>query len=168
MAVTATILVDFDQGAGGEVSGHLSAELDDRPDGLNGGLTSFQPGDTVYFFVHASSNVTHADPVPSAGSVAPATIGIVTRTELVTFANVATASLPVPAIEITDHTWLGTDLGALTLTDEMTVTASSAGVAVCSVTYTTQPDAYGLTSPANINGQTEFDILVYVRGEVTG
>lgn len=168
MAVTATILVDFGADGAGDAAGHLSAELDDRPDGLNGGLTSFQPGDTAYFFVFASSNVTHGDPIPSAGTVAPATIGVVTRAETVTFANTNTATLPVPALAITDYAWMGTDLGAITLTDEMTVTAASSGVAVCQVTYTTQPDAYGLASPSSLNGLTEFDILVYVRGEVTG
>lgn len=170
MAVTATILVDFAQGGGdGGAAGHLSAELDDREDGLNNGLTTFQPGDTAYFLVFKSENVTHDAPIPSAGTIATATAGTVTREDQITFANVATGSLPVPALAITDHVWMGTSLGALTLGDDkMTVTAASAGVAVCKVTYTTQPEAYGLTSPASINGETEFDILVYIHGQVTG
>lgn len=168
MAVTATILVDFAQGGESGATGHLSAEVDDRADGLNNGDTSFQPGDTAYFLVFKSANVTHTDPVPSAGTVTAATVGIVTKEDQIIFANVATGSLPVPALAITDYEWMGTDLGTLTLgDDEMTVTAATAGVAVCKITYTTQPEAYGLASPANINGETDFDILVYIAGEVT-
>ena len=45
--VTATLNISFsDSSAGG---GALSLEIDDRPDGLNGGNTSFKPGDEVGF-----------------------------------------------------------------------------------------------------------------------
>jgi hypothetical protein len=50
----ATIRVQFgnpDGSNGSDASGHLSAEVDTRPSGLNGGRSSFSPGETVYILV---------------------------------------------------------------------------------------------------------------------
>lgn len=168
MSVTATLLIDFNPGTGGDATGHLSAEVDSRPDGLNAGKTSFAPGDDVYFFIYASSNVTYDPPVVSAGSVTDVNDSVITREDDVAFANVDTASLPVPAQAVTTHKWLGKALGDLTLRDEMTLQADTAGVAVARVAYTAAPDTWKLSSPTSVNGETDFSILVYIAGTVTG
>ena len=45
--VVATLNVNFSEDAESSKSGVLKLEIDDRENGLNGGDTSFQPGDTV-------------------------------------------------------------------------------------------------------------------------
>ena len=51
---TATIRVSFGDGSSSVPGAHLSAEVDSRPTGLNGGKTSFQPGDSCWFLVFIS------------------------------------------------------------------------------------------------------------------
>lgn len=51
-SITATAMVTFD--AGGSSSEHLSAQIDDRANGLNAGKTSFKPGDSPAFLVWCS------------------------------------------------------------------------------------------------------------------
>jgi len=114
MAVTANITVSFgtDSGTG---DGHLSAEVDGRDDGLNGGETSFEPGDTAYFLVYRSDNVSIDSVECSAGSITSASAGLVTKEQDLSFAGTDSATLSVPASSITSTTWLGKTLGSLSL-----------------------------------------------------
>lgn len=171
MPVTATITVGFgDDTEAAGVSGHLSAEIDDRPDGLNGGDTSFSPGDTAYFLVFKSSNVTYDAPIPSAGSVVTAGTGLtVSREEDVDFPDTDTGTLGIPATAITSVTWLGRSLGDVTLqADKTTIKTSAKGVAVARVVYTCAADGFGLVSPTTLAGLTDFSILVFILGHITG
>ena len=170
MAVTANITVSF--GADGDAAGrgHLSAEVDGRENGLNGGNTRFEPGDTAYFLVYRSDNVSIDSVEPSAGSITGATAGTVTREEDLSFADADSATLRVPASSITSTTWLGRSLGGLTLqADGVTVRASGKGIGVARVSYTAKNvHAYGLTAPSSIAGLTDFPILVFVAGSISG
>jgi hypothetical protein len=170
MPVTANITVSFgDSDSADGASGHLSAEIDDRPAGLNGGDTSFAPGDTAHFLVYKSSNVTYDVPVTSAGTLATAGTGLtVTKEQDLQFADTDTASLSIPAIAITGTTWLGRSLGTLALQDPTTVKATAKGVAVARVTYTCSADGFALTSPATLAGLTDFSILVFILGHLAG
>ena len=171
MPVTANITVSFgaDDADAAGANAHLSAEIDDRPAGLNNGDTSFAPGDTAYFLVFKSSNVTYDAPITSAGTVFGAGSGIsVTKEQDIQFADEDTASLSVPATAITNVTWLGRSLGGLTLQDPTTVKASAKGVGVARVQYTCAADAFGLISPATLAGLTDFSILVFILGHITG
>lgn len=167
MAANATIRVTF--GAGSEEAGaHLSAEIDTRPAGLNGGKSSFFPADDVYFLLYKSSNVEVDSIDCSAGSVAlHAGAVTVTKTEDFNFEDTDSITLDVPADAITSHKFIGRDLGALTLqADKMTVKAATKGLAVCRITYTATAAAYVLRSPATVSGETDFTILVLVVGKV--
>ena len=170
MPVTANITVSFgDQTGADGVNGHLSAEIDDRPAGLNAGDTSFAPGDTAYFLVYKSDNVTYDFPVASAGTVTAAGTGLtVSKEQDLQFADVDTASLSIPATAITNVTWLGRSLGELSLQDPTTVKASAKGVAVARVTYTCRADGFGLASPTTLAGLTDFSILVFILGHLAG
>lgn len=168
MPVTANITVSFGDGADAS-SGHLSAEVDSRPDGLNEGRTSFSPGDTAHFLVYKSSNVSYNAPVSSAGSISARASGLtVTKEDDVQFADTDTASLSIPAQSIVSVTWLGRSLGSLALADPMTLKASARGVAVARVKYTAQADAWSLASPASLGGLTDFSILVFILGRLAG
>lgn len=145
---------------------HLSAEIDSRPDGLNAGRTSFEPGDTAYFLVHKSAGVRIDRVVASvAGVVVAATAGLVTKEVDITFEDSDTARLPVPAAGLQSLAWLGTALGATALdTDGVTVRAASRGVAVGRARISTYPAAYGIRGPDQVNGLARYPILVMVYG----
>lgn len=169
MSVQASIQVSF--GAGVDTANaHLSAEIDSREAGLNAGATSFAPGDTAYFLVYKSDNVSYSPPVASAGSISTAGTQItVEKEEDVQFADADTATLGVPSSAVTSVTWLGRSLGSLTLqADRTTLKASAKGVAVARVKYNCKADAFGLVSPATLAGLTDFSILVYILGHLAG
>lgn len=168
MSVSATIQVSFGAESG-SVDGHLSAAIDDRADGLNGGDTDFAPGDTAYFLVFRSANVEYDTPVLSAGSLVAAAVsgGYVEREEDLSFADTNQASLSVPSSALVSFEWFGRSLGDLALlSDAQTVEASASGVAVCRVKYRAPCTAHGLASPSSLNGKTDYSVLVFIRGHV--
>lgn len=166
----ATIRVQFgDPAAALSANAHLSAEIDTRPDGLNGGRSSFSAGEDVYLLVYKSSNVTISQAVASAGSVSSVGSTVVNVEEDVMFEDSETSNIMRPATRgITDTLWLGRSLGALTLqSDKTTVKAAQKGIAVARVTYKTDALVYKLTSPAQLAGLTDFLILVVIQGDVS-
>lgn len=162
----ATIRVQFGNPDGSGASGHLSAEIDTRPQGLNGGRSSFSPGETVYLLVYKSDNVSITDTICSAGSLSSQGSAVVTVTEELMFEDSDTATLGKPARSgITQSVWYGRSLGGLTLqSDKVTVKASSKGVGVAKVTYDALALVYALSSPATLNGETDFSILALIKG----
>ncbi len=166
-AIRTTIKVQF----GAETAAaqqHVSAELDDRPEGLNQGRNSFLPGETAFFLIFRTPNIRIDRIIPSAGSVINAHAGQVRRTEDISFDDAATSSLSVPASSIQSVTWLGNSLGGLALQgDRTTVKATNSGVAVARVTYATTPDAYGIVSPPHVNGEIDFSITVVIKATAT-
>jgi len=81
----ATIRVQFGNPDGSAAGGHLSAEIDTRPQGLNGVRTSFSPGETAYILVYKSDNVGITDTICSAGSLSAQGSAVVTVTEELMF-----------------------------------------------------------------------------------
>lgn len=167
--LTFSTTINFGAAAGSAAaaSTHLSAQIDSRPDGLNGGKTSFVPGETAYFLVFSSDNVTVDTPIATAGTISSAAVGAVEQSVDLTFADTNTATLPMPATSITGTTWMGNSLGSLTLgSDGVTVTAGASGIAVARVTFDTTPEAYALASPSTVAGLTDFSILVFISGSL--
>ena len=173
-----TQIVQFGQGAGADPFAdlHLSAEIDDRDDGLNGGDTDFAPGDTAYFLIYKSSNITLEAPVSSAGSCAYQGTTNVQKVDFVSFANEDEGSLDVPAASIISKNWIGRSLGDTSLQgDQMTLklSAKPAGIfaGVLKVTYMGEATIGALVSPASLSdGTTEitdFEIAVVIVGTAT-
>lgn len=173
MTALTSIIVDFGDRAGANgAPAHLSAAIDTVEGGLNQGKTSFLPGESVYFLVWQSDNVEHDMPIVSVGAVSVygGAVPLVARTreQDIVFSNTAEAQVPVPAASLDNVVWMGTSLGALELgADRMTLRATAPGVAVARVRYTTVlPVAYRLHSPQAVHGETDFSVLVYIRGRV--
>ena len=82
------------------------------------------------------------------------------------FEDADTAMLGKPArAGITQAVWYGRSLGGLTLqSDKVTVKAASKGVGVAKVTYDALALVYALSSPAMLNGETDFSILALIKG----
>lgn len=161
----ATIRVQFGT-PDSEAAGHLSAEIDTRPEGLNGGRSSFSPGETAYILVYKSDNVSITDTICSAGSLTAQGSTVATVTEELMFEDADTASLGKPARSgLTRTVWYGRSLGSLTVqSDKVTVKAASKGVGVAKVTYDAVALVYALSSPATLNGETDFSILAIIQG----
>lgn len=166
----ATIRVQFGSpDSQGGASGHLSAEVDARPGGLNGGRTSFSPGETVYILVYKSDNVRITETICSAGSLSAQGTATVTITDELMFEDTDTASLSVPArAGLASSAWYGRDLGGLTLqSDKTTVKSATKGVGVAKATYEALAQVYALASPATLNGEADFSILALIKGSAT-
>lgn len=160
----ATIRVTFGSGAVAP-GAHLSAEVDDRDSGLNGGDTQFQPGDTAWFLIYKSQNVDIDYIKASAGTVVSGGQQNFSRTEDLSFEDTDSASLPVPSDGITSVLWIGNSLGNLTLSgDGMSIRADSKGVAIARVTYMVSPESFGIVAPTAVAGLVDFPILVLVKG----
>ena len=162
----ATIRVQFGNPDGSGANGHLSAEIDSRPDGLNYGKVAFESGDTAYILVYKSDNVSITDAICSAGSLSAQGSVVIPVTETLMFEDSDTATLSKPARStITQPVWYGRSLGNLTLQpDKITVKASNKGVAVAKVTYDSLAMVYALSSPYSLNGEVDFSILALIKG----
>lgn len=165
----ATIRVQFgnpDSVNGSSTAGQLSAEVDTRSDGLNGGRSAFNPGETVYILIYKTDNVSVTDTLCSAGSLTAQGTALVTVSEELMFEETDTATLGKPArSSLAGTVWYGRELGTLTLqADKVTVRATSKGVAVARVSYEALALVYALTSPATLNGETDFSILALIKG----
>lgn len=110
--VTASLTVSFSET---ETSGdgYLSWEVDDREDGLNGGDTSFAPGDDAYLLLFKESNVTLDETFTSGGTLSLSG-GDQTyefrddKAEYITVTNSSTANLSKPAnLGAPSLSWLG-------------------------------------------------------------
>jgi len=162
----ATIRVQFGNPDGSGSDGHLSAEVDTRSNGLNGGRSSFSPGETAYLLVYKSDNVSITDTICSAGSLSAQGSAVVTVTEELMFEDSEMATLSKPARSgISQSIWYGRSLGELVLhSDQVTVKSLNKGVAVAKVTYDALAMVYALSSPSALNGETDFSILALIKG----
>jgi hypothetical protein len=108
--VVATLNVSFGEDTA-TTQGNLKLELDDREDGLNGGDTSFAPGDDAYFFLFKDANVDliTTTPITTAGGVSAASDPTGTKAidENISFSNSDTSSLGYPPDGAVDANWLG-------------------------------------------------------------
>lgn len=162
MAVTTSIVVQFTQGGGD--SGRLSAEIDSRPDGLNGGKTNFNPGDTAHFLVFKSDDVVIDEVTASAGSI---TAGVASdyeiKDEWVNFIDTDEANPAKPISSGLTYQWFGNNLGAVRYLNGKLI-SDVKGVGVLKISYRTAFLPYSVNSPSSINGLTDFQIGVLVKG----
>lgn len=108
--VTASQIISFDVDTDAD-QGVMRLEVDNRNDGLNGGKTSFQPGDSVGLLLYMSSNVSLISIVVTAGTLAPEG-GIIQihKEGYLAFAgdHAQTMSYPICGPSLG---WMGNDLG---------------------------------------------------------
>jgi hypothetical protein len=160
-SITASIVVNFDAG---DAEGILTAEIDGRENGLNGGETSFRPGDSPAFLVYKSPNVQVNEIVASAGSISNLGLGSSEESELISFANVREASPRKPISSGLSTKWLGNNGGTVSLQNGK-LTIPNKAVAVLKADYVSDYNAYRLKNvPEELNGETSFDIVIYISG----
>lgn len=164
--VTTSLVVQFSNGN----NGILTAEIDAREAGLNGGDTSFSPGDIAYFLVFKSPDVVLDLITSSIGSAAITSMGVgnyivgdTGEEEWLSFADAKEADLSKPYSSGFEYEWFGNNLGVPVVQGNKVVVPSK-GVGMLRVKYNSQYTAFGLSSPSNINGETDFNILVFIKG----
>jgi len=180
--VTATLTVNFSATSQTGNAG-IKLEVDDRPDGANGGNTSFKPGDTVYIlqFVDENVEVKPNFPQANAGSVSSAGRATKSIDENITFSNSDTASLGYPPSGAVTMTWLGRVVELNSSTGA--VSAYSGPVPEVSYSGLTIPDnrkvigvlnckydSVGDLCKLSVEKQTAIDfkeVLVFTVGQVT-
>ena len=172
--VVATLNVSFQDETDG-ASGVLKLEIDDREDGLNGGDTSFKPGDTPGFFLFKDDNVTLVVlPKASASNPVPQGLGTKDVDENVTFSNSDTASLGYPPQGGVTMEWLGQSFSLTgtavssnaTLPDvngsELRIPGGKNVIGILHCTYTTQGSLFTLPNvPLDIP-----EVVIFAVGTV--
>jgi hypothetical protein len=165
--VTATLVVNFAAGAGGDV---LIAEIDSREDGFNNGKTRFSAGDQPVFLIYKTDNVTIDSITPSGGLIQNVGVENIVFEETLTFAKERQATIAKPAQSgiLDSFKWIGNDLGVPTLADPRTVSVPTEGVGVLKVTYTSQALVRRLTNiTVPFFGENEFVVLIFIEGTAT-
>lgn len=159
--ITTTLVINFD---GGEES-TLQAEIDSREDGLNGGITSFIPGDSPYFLVFKTDDVsTTLD--TTTGTINSMGTGIYKVEETLTFTNTRESALSKPAEGTVTRTVLSGTLPELQLKYNKLITSEKT-IGVVKVEYDSRYHSYQLNDiPDNLAGETTFPIIILITGTV--
>ena len=170
--VTTSLVVSLGEGA--DVASLYAAEVDSREDGLNGGRTSFNPGDSIYILLFKTDNVTTLHSVASQGSL---TYQGTTDFEVEGFAeypneNESSLSYPVPSGAVVTKQWLGNDLGNSTISNQSSIllstdeaTLGDPYVGILKYSYTAVADIY-LLQDTLIPSEPEYSILCFFQGSV--
>ncbi len=160
--VTATLTVNFGSDSAAD-SGGLLLEVDDRETGLNGGNTSFRPGDNVAYLLYKSDGVSVTEHVVTAGGRAAAGSGSRAVDEVLQFADSKEASLRYPAAGAVSFSWLGRSGGDPRLVGQQTVALGAPGIGLLRAQYHANFDAYRLSGVPTEIAQ----VLIFVAGERT-
>ena len=146
--------------------GVLSAQVDNREDGLNNGATQFYPGDNIGFLVYKAEGIKLTELIPSSGTIFQQPDQVLSVEEDLEFFDTNKVSLNLPTVSIDSVNWLGTSLGTLTLdADGITVTSASSGTAIARVTVTRNAKAYHISTPTSVGSLTEFPIITSIKGD---
>lgn len=158
--VTASLVVSFSDSADG-TSGALVAEFDSRDPaegGLNGGSTSFRPGDRPAFLVYRTSNVIQDTPRASEGTIQQVGTASIQKEEWVTFAGQDEATLQFPAsggVTVLDSAGINN----VTLIAQRTLRLAAPGVGVVRVRYNTNPRVYRLNNASGTR-----PVVIFISG----
>lgn len=164
--VTASLEINF----GGITDAYLSAEINSED---NDGKTSYVAGDEVYFRIYHSGNYTVASTAGSCAlETANITANIKTLTdgnteEVVKFAFSATASTDKLITNFISYTWMGTALGVIKKSGYNEVSGGTAtGIGVAKIDYDTTYDLWKFSSPATVNGSTDYSVVIGITAVI--
>jgi hypothetical protein len=162
--ITTSIVISFSPEGS---SGYLSAEIDGRPEGFNGGKTQFSPGESPVFLVYKSADVTIVSIEPSAGNVAPHSTptGLTQHQQFMQFPKTTEGSLDRPIEGPLTHKWLGANLGVPTVVGDTKIVIPTLGVGVLKLNYESRFLAYKLSGlGTTLNGESTYEVLIFITG----
>jgi hypothetical protein len=135
--ITAHIVVDFD-GAADEAPNVL-VEIDSRPEGYNGGKTSFLPGDNAFLLLYVPIGWSCKATYVTAGSMALYASGIgIAKEDYYTFVDDEPVTLQYPYYGGFSYSWLGASQGVISQANN-----------ICSIPPRSFNATTGVYSPAN-------------------
>lgn len=111
-SITTHVVVEF---GATDASPNVILEVDSREDGYNGGKTSFQPGDAAYLLLFEPDGWSESYRAVSAGSISYVGETVVDKEDFLTFIDDETASLQYPLFGTPTFTWLGANLGVVSV-----------------------------------------------------
>src|SRR5258706_2149043 len=149
----------------------LTAEIDSRADGYNGGKTSFNIGDEPVILVRKTNNVTITSIITSLGTCSQFATGSTNEEEFLTYPQTKEADVSKPVDSNFVSLWYGNDLGAVKVVGQkkvsLTSTSPNTQAGVLGVTYASNFIAYKLTGiPSTVNVKTVFEVLILFTGAV--
>lgn len=146
MGVTASLVINFgDTDADGDSNIVLEAEINESD---NKGKTSFLAGDTVYFRIYHSGNYTITQTMGST-AIKTSNINETINDETVQFLFSATAKTDKYIVSLTNYSWMGNSLGAITKSNHNEVTCGvSDSIGIATVSYNTIYDLWQFNSPS--------------------
>lgn len=169
--ITTTIVVQF-KGGGLDDAGRIQAELDSTREGnLNGGKTTFGPGDSVHILVYKSTGIVVSLPTTSVDTIQGTAVtkegeGTLEVEETLRFVNQRDATARFPIQSLDSFKWVGNSLGLLTQIDDITLRASTEGLSIAKVVYTAAFEIYRLSGvPVPLNAEDEFDVIIFIEGQ---
>lgn len=173
LVATASLTIGFSVDSSSDGSFAFQVEVDGREDGLNGGKTSFRPGDNVFLLLYHPPLAVVEHALTTQGSLVKGENFTIPVTEFVTFGNQDNASLSKPAVALPTVNWMGESLGNVVLEGNgsslrlTTVPDPKDGpyVGVAEVTYNTYVTSYQLTGTL-IPDKDEYSILNYFVGSL--
>lgn len=115
--LTAHIVVEFSEGDG---EGAF-VEVDDRPDGFNGGVTSFVPGSDVHLLLFKPTGYSVTYREASSGVLNKLSDSTKFVEEIMAFPNEDGATVRYPISSNFAYQWMGNNLGAVTPNGEFSV-----------------------------------------------
>ena len=121
----------------------ISAEIDARPAGLNGGNTDFVAGDSIGYLVFLSgAKITRQ--TATAGHIISAGNGQAEIEEILTFEATKTATATKPVSGGFSAQWIGLDGGPLSVTKPNLISAQKSTIGLASVSYQSAYQSYRL------------------------
>lgn len=116
--LTAHVVVEFSEGDG---EGAF-VEVDDRPDGFNGGNTTFPPAAPVYLLLFKPTGYSVIYSEASSGTLTKVSDSTKLVEETLQFPNEDGATFRYPMKESFSYTWLGNSLGTISVSGEYSAT----------------------------------------------
>lgn len=157
-SITTSLVVSFGD-PDDALEGHLSAEIDARPEGFNKGVTSFIPGDSPAYLVYKTPNVVITQ-IATAGSISSIGSVQVEVSEIVTFAKTREGSLSKPPLGGVSWTPYGGS-GYTPSVSGTKLTVPEPIIAVYKAVFTTLALAY------RIVGVGVPSVLIFIEGTIT-
>jgi hypothetical protein len=115
-SITAHVVVEF---SGGDDNPNVIVEIDGRENGYNAGKTTFQPGENAYLLLYVPSGWSDVYHATTAGVLTYVENTNVSIEDYVTFIDDETASLQYPVSGTPSFTWLGNDLGVVSVAKQI-------------------------------------------------
>lgn len=142
--------------------------IDPSPTGHNQGKSDFAPGETVHLLSLAGPEVQITQVSASTGEFMPTEPALRQASEDVIFYQSNRGILSWPAVRIESVTWLGNDLGSLTLgRDARTLLAATSGVAIARVTFTLMTHGcHPFKIPNTLTGLDSFPVAMSAVGQL--